>query len=43
MVAQQLDLCYRNMLHVQKRRDIVMVIQAVLGRVVELKVSRRRS
>lgn len=37
VVARQLDLCYRNMLHVQKRRDISIVIRAVLGRVVELK------
>lgn len=37
VVARQLDACYRNMLHVQKRRDISTVIRAVLGRVVELK------
>lgn len=39
VVARHLDVCFRNMLHVQKRRDIGAVIQAVLGRVVELKVS----
>lgn len=37
VVARQLDACYRNMLHVQKRKDISTVIRAVLGRVVELK------
>lgn len=37
VVARQLDVCYRNMLHVQKRKDISTVIRAVLGRVVELK------
>lgn len=37
VVARQLDVCYRNMLHVQKRRDISTIIRAVLGRVVELK------
>ncbi len=37
VVARQLDVCYRNMLHVQKRRDISAIIRAVLGRVVELK------
>ncbi len=37
VVARKLDFCYRNMLHVQKRRDISTIIRAVLGRVVELK------
>ena len=37
VVARQLDVCYRSMLHVQKRRDISAIIRAVLGRVVELK------
>lgn len=37
VVARQLDACYRNMLHVQKRRDISTIIRAILGRVVELK------
>lgn len=37
VVSRQLDLCYHNMLHVQKRRDVTTVIRAVLGRVVELK------
>lgn len=37
VVARKLDVCYRNMLHVQKRRDISAIIRAVLGRVVELK------
>ena len=38
VVARQLDLCYRHMLHVQKRRDIAALITAVCGRIIELKV-----
>lgn len=38
VVARQLDLCHRSLLHVQKRKDISLVIRAILGRIVELKV-----
>ena len=38
VVARQLDLCYRSLLHVQKRKDISLLIRAILGRIVELKV-----
>lgn len=38
VVSRQLDICYQNMVHIQKRRDIYCLIKAVCGRIIELKV-----
>ena len=37
-VARRLEECYRQMVYVQKRKDIATLMKALLGRIVELKV-----